>query len=98
MSRLVSKVEACCTKLKTWNRLSFGHIRSLLEKKWKLLAQTEALSMTGQNHEQVQILKGDVYDLMVKEDAMWHQRSRVEWLKADDLNTSYFHSRATQQN
>ena len=26
INRLVTKVEACCTKLKTWNRTSFGHI------------------------------------------------------------------------
>ena len=26
INRLVTKVEACCTKLKTWNRHSFGHI------------------------------------------------------------------------
>ena len=88
-------MEACCTKLKTWNKISFGHIRSLLENKRKLLAQAEALSMTGRNHEQLWILKGEVYDLMVKEDAMWHQRLRLEWLKVGDLNTSYFHSRAT---
>lgn len=54
--------------------------------------------MTGKNHEQVRILKGEVYNLMVKEDAMWHQRLRVDWLKAGDLNTSYFHSRASQRN
>ncbi|XP_050262817.1 uncharacterized protein LOC126707271 [Quercus robur] len=98
INRLVTKVEACYTKLKTWNRTSFGHIRSLLEKKRKLLAQAEALLMTRRNHEQLRTLKGEVYELMVKEDAMWHQRLRVEWLKAGDLNTSYFHSRATQRN
>ena len=54
--------------------------------------------MFGVNHEQVQVLKGKVYELMVKEDCLWQQRAWVEWLKSGDLNTSYFHSRATQKN
>lgn len=54
--------------------------------------------MFGVNHEQVQVLKGKVYELMVKEDYLWQQRAWVEWLKSGDLNTSYFHSRATQKN
>ena len=56
------------------------------------------MSIVGTNHEQVRSLRGDVYDLMVKEDYFWHQRSRVDWLKSGDMNTSYFHSRATQCN
>ena len=54
--------------------------------------------MSGINHDQVRTLREEVYDLMVKEDCLWHQRSRVEWLKARDLNTNYFHSQANQRN
>lgn len=98
MTTLVHKIDKCRTKLKTWIRISFGHIQKLLSQKKKLLAQAEALSMAGQNHEQVHTLRGEVYDLMLKEDCMWQQRLRVIWLKDGDLNTSYFHSRATQRN
>lgn len=98
MSNLVTKVDSCRKKLQTWNRLSFGHIRSLLVQKKKLLAQAEALSMSRHNHKQVRILRAEVYDLRIKEDCMWQQRSTVDWLKARDLNTSYSCSRANQRN
>lgn len=71
MERLVSKVDTCRLSLQTWSKLSFGNICRLLQQKEKLLTQVEALSMFGANHDQVQILKGEVYDLMVKEDCLW---------------------------
>jgi len=46
----------------------------------------------------VQTLKGELHNLMVKEECLRHQRSRTNWLKSGDLNTTYFHSRATQRN
>ena len=43
------------------------------------------------NHEQVRVLRGEVYEFLVKEECLWQQRSQVEWLKSGDLNTNYFH-------
>ncbi|XP_075656653.1 uncharacterized protein LOC142626825 [Castanea sativa] len=54
--------------------------------------------MAGTNHDRVQTLKGEVYDLMVKEECLWHQRSQTDWLKSGNLNIVYFHSHATQRN
>ena len=39
------------------------------------ITTTEALSMSGINHDQVRTLREEVYDLMVKEGCLWHQRS-----------------------
>ena len=97
MKKVMGKIDACSTSLRSWSQLSFGNIRRMLEIKKEQLIQAEALSMRGGDDEQVRILKGEVYDLMVKEDCLWHQRSKVDWLKSGDMNTTYFHSQATQR-
>ena len=98
VGRLIGKVEACRSSLQKWSRLSFGNIRHKLNQKRKKLVQAESMFMAGTNHEQVGVLRREVYELMVKEECLWHQRSRSEWLKSGDMNTSYFHSRVTQRN
>ena len=44
------------------------------------------------------MLRDDIQVLKAKEEAMWKQRSHVEWLKEGGQNTRYFHCRANQCN
>ena len=51
MQNFIHKMDRCRVQLQTWSRMSFGNIRRLLGQKKKLLAQAEAISMMGNNHE-----------------------------------------------
>lgn len=42
-------------------------------------------------------LKSELNKLYDREEQMWHQRSRVQWIKSRDKNTKFFQGIATQR-
>lgn len=97
MSMVHDKIRNCRRHLRSWSKVHFANITRELNKKRVWLKEAESLSKSGGDHTRAKILKGEVTELFGREEKMWRQRSRNNWLRSGDRNTRFFHQSATQR-
>ena len=98
MGKVLANVADCQTQLKLWDKYTFGNIHIELAHKRKQLLKAEGELMGGRGHTWVKVFTDEIQNLLEKEEVMWHQRAKNDWLKFGDQNTKYFHCRATDRN
>lgn len=67
------------------------NIKQVKERLWRA---KEVSTRTGV-FDKVAHLKFELNVLLDKEEKLWQQRSRIQWLKNGDQNTKFFHGSAT---
>ena len=92
------KLTTCQDNLLRWNREVFGHVRLTLAKKLKELTKAEEADLYRSNPAHIYQLRDEIQVLKNREEAMWQQRSHIDWLKGGDQNSRYFHCRSNQRN
>ena len=78
------KVAKCKKMLKAWNRDRFGNVLQKIKKTKELLWRAEEEAVRSRNDGEVRRLKQELAKLYSKEEKMWHQRSRLQWLQCGD--------------
>nr|XP_023887252.1 uncharacterized protein LOC111999356 [Quercus suber] len=94
---LLQCLEECRALLTEWNKHSFGHVGkqiTVLQRKIQMLENMRGCEATL---EDIYALKKELNRWLFMEEDMWHQRSRNNWLRAGDKNTTFFHIKASNR-
>jgi hypothetical protein len=86
---LADNLKEMASSLKAWSRENVGHVSREIERLRSVLDQLEGDDVVGNRAEILQV-KMNLDELLYREEMMWLQRSRINWLKeeTETLDTS----------
>ena len=74
-----------------------GNIPKKIQEKRQKLNSLTIHDSDGTNGAEINLLRKEINDLLDSEETMWHQLSKVHWVREGDRNTKFFHARASNR-
>lgn len=94
---LASKLNVCGEKLSEWNNQSFGRVQKRIRALKKELISLKDGTRTVDSTKKEASIFGELDEWLSREELLWRQRGRMDWLKGGEHNTTFFKAKATQR-
>ena len=89
--KFVKKLKATKKDLIWWNKNCFGHLQSRNKSLSEAINSIQQLDPTESNLQKEKTLTWEFNENLRREELLWKQKSRVQWLTSPTLNTKFFH-------
>lgn len=91
------RLGTCRHRLRRWNRANAVNNRIAIERIQQQLKTVQQAPNGSHSRERERQLKQKLEDLWTKEEEYWRTRSRIQWLKLGDRNSTYFHQATVER-
>jgi hypothetical protein len=97
MQQLKEKLTMVSGSLETWGKNTFGHVqREIKQLNNRLETLRSGPLRQSPSYEEIKV-REHLVELHHREEVMWRQRSRIQWLAKGNRNTRFLHQRASQR-
>jgi hypothetical protein len=97
LAGLWSRLKGVSSYMKRWSYETFGSVHRQIKKLRAALGEAKIYALGSGSMLEVQNIESELHKMYDREEVMYRQRSRQDWLKAGDRNTKYFQNRASHR-